>query len=305
MQEELVRLVVEHAPQTLLDCTVGGGGHARALLEALPEARLVGVDRDPEAVAAARANLARFGARARVVHGRMRDVVRGSLGAGLSGVSAIIADLGVSSHQLDSVNRGFSFRGDAALDMRMDPTSGTTAAEVLSSMPEADLAAAIRTLGEERFARRVARAVKEALPKTTRELAQVVRRVVRPSRDGLDPATRTFQALRMLVNEELLELDALMRAAPDLLVPGGVMAVLSFHSLEDRAVKTAFAAGVRGCICPPNLPVCACGRVPTLRLLTRKPLRPRAAEVAHNPRARSARLRAALRLPAASSGGSR
>ncbi len=305
MRRELVELVTQHSPRTLVDCTVGGGGHAAALLDALPLARLVGVDRDPEAVVAAKAALLRFGARAHVAHGSMREVAAGVVGAGASHVDAILADLGVSSHQLDTVERGFSFRHDAPLDMRMDPTRGESAFDLVRSLSERDLAAAIRTLGEERHARAVAGAIKRSPPSTTLELAALVQSVVRRSRDGLHPATRTFQALRMWVNDELGELDALLRAAPDLLADGGVIVVVSFHSLEDRAVKRAFAEAARGCICPPTLPVCSCGRAPTLRVLTRKPLRPTAQEVAHNPRAHSARLRAALRLPRGKSEGSR
>ncbi|MEE8409007.1 MAG: 16S rRNA (cytosine(1402)-N(4))-methyltransferase RsmH [Myxococcota bacterium] len=293
MLSEVVDAVVDAQPELIVDCTLGGAGHAAALLDAATGARLIGIDRDPEAVVAATKRLAPFGARVRIVHGRfseLRDVVAGER------VGALIADLGVSSHQLDTIERGFSFRGDAVLDMRMDPTGGETARDILARIDERDLATAIRSLGEERCALRVSRAILAAAPTTTAELAFAIRAIVPRSRDGIDPATRTFQALRMLVNRELDELAALLGAVPDLLADGGVACVISFHSLEDRAVKTAFRHAASRCECPPSLPICLCGLTPTLEILTKRPRRAGLSELQRNPRSRSAKLRVARRI---------
>lgn len=297
MLAEVVDFVVTAKPELIVDCTLGGAGHAVALLEACPEARLIGIDRDPDAIEQARARLARFGERAHVVHGQfseLREIV------GDNTIGALIADLGVSSHQLDATERGFSFRGDAALDMRMDTTRGETARDILGEIDERDLAYAIRTLGEERHARRVARAILAAAPATTSELASAIRAVVPPSRDRIDPATRSFQAVRMLVNRELDELSALLDALPQALADAGVACLISFHSLEDRAVKAAFRDGASTCNCPPSFPICVCGLTPTLEILTKRPRRAGEEEVKRNRRARSAKLRAARRLRRAS-----
>jgi 16S rRNA (cytosine1402-N4)-methyltransferase len=217
-------------------------------------------------------------------------------GAGVASADVILADFGVSSHQLDTASRGFSFRAEGALDMRMDPSTGPTAADLVQRLDEVDLTHAIRTLGEERYARRVGRAIAAERPTTTEGLAALVRRVVPKSKDRLDPATRTFQALRMLVNRELEEIEAWLQAAPECLTDDGVLIAISFHSLEDRAVKIALRKEAKGCICPAKFPVCVCGRKPTLRLLTAKARQPSEREMQDNPRARSARLRAAKRL---------
>jgi 16S rRNA (cytosine1402-N4)-methyltransferase len=296
----LLAETLEYARQVevrqIVDCTVGGAGHATALLEAFPQARLLGIDRDPTAVRIATERLARFGARARVVHGHFAELAAELRRADIEAPRLILADFGVSSHQLDTPARGFSFRAEGALDMRMDTTKGPTAAELLERLDEVELTRAIRTLGEERYARRVARAIVAERPRTTEALADLVRRVVPKSKDRLDPATRTFQALRMLVNRELEEIDAWLTQAPECLADDGVLIAISFHSLEDRAVKAALRQGAKGCICPARFPVCACGRTPTLRLLTAKARQPSEREMQTNPRARSARLRAALRL---------
>lgn len=294
---EVIAIVSAQSPRTIVDCTVGGGSHAVALLAAVPRARLIAIDRDPEAVVASRERLAVYGSRAVVTHGRfseLRDVIANF---GVESVDAILADLGVSSHQLDSPERGFSLRANGPLDMRMDPSRGETAQALIEGQSEDELARLIATLGEERHARRVARTIKLERPTDTLALARLIRRVVPRQASGLDPATRTFQALRIAVNDELGELQSLLAAAPDLLAEDGVLAVVSFHSLEDRAVKTAFVREAKGCICPPRLPVCVCGRQPTLQPVTKKPIRPRADELLRNPRAESARLRAARRLP--------
>ncbi|MBI5511904.1 MAG: 16S rRNA (cytosine(1402)-N(4))-methyltransferase RsmH [Deltaproteobacteria bacterium] len=297
LEAEVVDIALAHRPRRIVDATVGGGGHAAALLTALKEAELLGLDRDPAAVQAASARLAAFGSRAAVAHSRLSEIVQ-TLGArGLSTADLLLADLGVSSHQLDHPARGFSFRSAAPLDMRMDPSAGRPVAELLGELDLQTLAAIIRDLGEERYATRVARAIHEARPQTTDALAALVRRVVPKSKDGLDPATRTFQALRMYVNQELEEIQSWLDVVPQILADNGVVIVISFHSLEDRAVKSALRRAANPCRCPPALPVCRCGLVPTLKLLGGRAVRPTVAESASNPRAASARMRVAQRLP--------
>ena len=300
LRDEVVRLAREHGCVRLVDCTVGGAGHSAALLEALPNAQLLALDRDPSAVATARARLAAFGARAQVVHATFSQ-----LGAALSQApyagpaDFVLADFGVSSHQLDTPGRGFSFRFDGPLDMRMDPGRGESAAELIARSTPEDLADIIYRFGEERQSRRIARALCAAAPKTTLQAAQVVRGQLprpRPGARRIDPATRTFQALRVAVNDELGEIESLLAALPDVLADGGVAAALSFHSLEDRLLKHALRSFAHPCTCPPQLPVCACGRQPSMRLGSAQGVLAGADEVAHNPRARSARLRWAQRL---------
>jgi 16S rRNA (cytosine1402-N4)-methyltransferase len=298
---EVVALVAPARPRLIVDCTLGGAGHAQALLAACPDATLLGLDRDVEALEAAREKLAPFAPRAKLVHARFGALEAVLAEHALAKPDVVFADLGVSSHQLDTAERGFSFRSAGPLDMRMDTTSGATALEIINRLDEAELANAIFRLGEERQSRRVARAIVQARPTTTKALADAVRSVVRPSRDGLDPATRTFQALRLLVNEELEELAAWLAAVPRVLADGGLALAISFHSLEDRAVKEAFRQAARDCVCPPRLPVCACGHKAELELVTSKPVRPASDELAQNPRAASAKLRAARRLPRAPS----
>ncbi len=296
--EEVVQYLAPRPGGRYVDGTVGGGGHAERVLEASsPDGVLVGVDRDPAALDAARERLGRFGERVRLVHGRYGELPAVLGGLSIEQVDGILVDLGVSSHQLDVAERGFSFGKDGPLDMRMDPDSGESVAELLAHIDERSLADAIHSLGEERFARRVARSVLDAKPTTTSELADAVRRVVPRSKDGIDPATRTFQALRMLVNAELEELAGWLDAVPRVLAPGGLAMAISFHSLEDRAVKNAFRSAARDCICPPELPACVCGGGrATLEVVTTKPLVASDAEIERNPRARSAKLRAARRL---------
>ncbi|RMG18955.1 MAG: 16S rRNA (cytosine(1402)-N(4))-methyltransferase RsmH [Deltaproteobacteria bacterium] len=277
-----------------VDSTFGRGGHTAILLET--GADVIALDQDTEAVTAGRA---RFGAHPRLhlVHASFADLPEVLASLGRVRVDALVADLGVSSPQLDDPRRGFSFQADGPLDMRMDPSRGRSLAERLSETTPEDLAEVLRDFGEERHARRVARAICEAWRAGaidgTATLARVVAGAL-PTRPGqrLHPATRTFQALRIWVNGELEALDALLGALPEVLAPGGRAAVVSFHSLEDRRVKQAMRALCRGCVCPPGLPVCTCGQVPRARDLTRRPRRPNPAEVERNPRARSARLRA-------------
>lgn len=285
-----------------VDGTFGLGGYARALLESA-DCRVLGIDRDPDAVARGAGLAARYPGRLTLRQARFGDMAAVAQADGIARVDGVALDLGVSSPQIDDADRGFSFRLDGPLDMRMEK-DGRTAADLVNTLPEAELADIIADLGEERHARRVARAIVAARPlATTGELAAVVRRSVPRSGDGIDPATRTFQALRLAVNDELGELDRGLAAAELLLAPGGRLAAVSFHSLEDRRVKT-FLADRAGAGPRPSrhLPETGGRSAPTFRILSRKPVTPSPAEIDRNPRARSARLRAAERTaaPAAS-----
>ncbi|MEK7704132.1 MAG: 16S rRNA (cytosine(1402)-N(4))-methyltransferase RsmH [Myxococcota bacterium] len=296
MVREVLELLGPGRCHRVVDCTVGGGGHAEALLRASSDLELLGLDRDPQALEAAQTRLAEFGPRVRLVAARFSDLGQVLSEIGWTTVDALLADLGVSSFQLDSGERGFSFRAEAPLDMRMDPTCGEPLAAVLAHVDEHELANVIFRFGEERHSRRIARAMLDERPQTTGELARLVQRLVPRSLDGIDPATRTFQGLRIWVNDELGELDALLTALPQVLAPGAVVAILSYHSLEDRAVKRALRDAMHGCICPPSLPQCLCGHKPTLRVLTRRAWVASEDEVRRNRRSRSARLRAAERI---------
>jgi 16S rRNA (cytosine1402-N4)-methyltransferase len=303
MGREVVELFAPAPAGLLVDCTVGGAGHATLLLEARPDWRLLGIDRDEVAVNAARARLARFGTRAQVVHGGFEqlDALIERHGEG-EGVMGILMDLGVSSPQLDRAERGFSFRFDAPLDMRMDAKQTLTASQVVNDYDERQLAAVIQQYGEERFARRIAHAIVAARPvHSTRELADIVRDAIPAAtrRRGPHPARRTFQAIRMEVNRELPNLAEGLDESVHVVAPGGRVLVLAYHSLEDRMVKETFNrwAGTEARAREPRkLPVAEPQRGGIVRLLTRRPLRPRADEVAANPRAESARLRAVERL---------
>ena len=300
MAEEVVSLLQPVPPGVVVDATVGGGGHAAALLGAHRHLRLLGIDRDPAAVTAARARLAEFGDRAVVVHGRFDAMAEAVSSSRLEGpVTGVLFDLGVSSPQLDDAGRGFSYRLEGPLDMRMDPSTGRGAAQLLDAMTEEELVGLLAAHGEGRFARRIARAVVAARPlRTTTELAEIVRNAIPAAarRTGGHPARRAFQALRVAVNDELGALEEALPAALGLLAPGGRCIAISYHSGEDRLVKSAFARAVTGgCVCPPGLP-CTCGAVPEGRLVFRGARRPSPAEVARNRRAESARLRAFERL---------
>ena len=288
MLEQVLDAISPHDGGVYLDVTVGGAGHSQALLDRSPGARLVAFDRDPVAVRTAKERLSRFGARAAVVHASFSEVEEYLVSEKIDAVDGLIADLGVSSPQLDDAERGMSFRFEGPLDMRMDPTSGETALEAIERLSQDELADAIYHYGEEHRSRRVARCIKQALEAgelhTTLDLRRAVVRATGPRRQhGMDPATRTFQALRILVNRELDELEALLAAAPQIVKPGGVAAIMSFHSLEDRLVKRAFAERS------------------TWERLSKKPLTAGAVELAANPRARSAKLRAARRVDGSSS----
>lgn len=284
LRDEVLRAVAPKDGGVYLDVTLGGGGHAEAVLEACgPTGRLVGIDRDPLARRAASERLARFGERLTVVDATMSQARSILDSLGISAVDGVVADLGVSSPQLDDMSRGMSFRGEGPLDMRMDPTRGHTARELIDSLTERDLADLIYELGEERASRPIARSIIRARDEnkldTTQDLAKAIYRVLGPPRrgGGVDPATRTFQALRIAVNDELGELDALLDALPSLLREGGVAAIISFHSLEDRKVKWAFRGDER------------------LDPLWKKPVEASDEEQRENPRSRSAKLRAARR----------
>ena len=284
-----------------VDGTFGGGGYSEALLNAA-HCRVFGIDRDPEAVRRGRDLAERYGERLRILEGRFSDMAQLITSVNTDPVAGIALDLGVSSTQLDAPERGFSFRFDGPLDMRMSG-AGQSAADLVASLSESELAEVIRALGEERFARRIAHAINAARQRQpirrTTELADIVRAAIPQSEPGQDPATRTFQALRIAVNDELGELDCGLAAAEQLLAPGGRLAVVSFHSLEDRRVKEFLRR--RSDMAPRasrHRPAETGSSPPSFTLLTRRAVKPSAAEVAHNPRARAARLRAAARTAA-------
>lgn len=280
-----------------IDATVGGGGHASGILVAsAPDGELLGLDADPMAVALAGERLAEFGKRVTLGQGNFADLEGIALEHGFCPVDGILFDLGLSSLQLEAAGRGFSFQLDGPLDMRFDPSQTTTAADLVNGLSVEELADILSRYGEEPRSRRIARAIVAERPiNTTGELAALVERTV-GRRRRLHPATRTFQALRVVVNEELECLAEALPQALGLLMSGGRLAIISFHSLEDRKVKQFFRNEARDCLCPPEVPVCTCGHRATLGIVTRKPIRPSAEEVAANPRSRSARLRIAYRL---------
>jgi 16S rRNA (cytosine1402-N4)-methyltransferase len=298
LRREAVELLQPMPGKTILDGTLGGGGHALALLE--KGARVVGFDQDPAALEAARQKLA--GRDVVIAHGNFRDARALLDQLGLGEVDGALVDLGVSSPQLDSPERGFSFREGGPLDMRMDPSRGEPLSEKLQEWDEKSLSRILDALGEERFARNIAKHVLQAFRdgklRDTRDLAEVTANAI-PRKawpQHIHPATRTFQALRIAVNDELGALDAWLAQLPRIVARGGRAVAISFHSLEDRLVKQGFAKLATGCICPPQLPVCACGKTAQWKVLTRKPVTAGEEELAANPRARSAKLRAAERL---------
>ena len=305
MPREVVELLAPHSGGIYLDGTLGGGGHARLILEAsAPDGRLIGIDHDPAALQAAGALLAPFGERATLCRGSFAEMAGVLAGLGISQVDGILLDLGVSSHQLDTPGRGFSFREDGPLDMRMDPQQQLTAADLLAQAEAAELKRIFREYGEERWAALIAREIVKTRTgeplTTTRQLAELVCRCVPGGRvpQRIHPATRIFQALRIAVNGELEALKAGLEASLQLLTPGGRLAVISFHSLEDRIVKQTLRALANPCTCPPRLPVCVCGRKPQVKILTPRGITPGEAEIAANSRSRSAVLRGAERLAA-------
>lgn len=291
-----------------MDATLGAGGHAEALLDAGPEIRLLGLDRDPDALALARGRLARFGGRAELVRGNFADL--GEVLGGRPAPDAILADLGISSMQIDRAERGFSFRRDGPLDMRMG-REGRSAADVVASASVDELTRIFREYGEEWMAAKIARGIvaeRASAPITsTRQLARIVANT-RGNHEKIDPATRVFQALRIEVNQELVALSRFLAAAVEKLNAQGRLAILSYHSLEDRMVKETFKRDSGVCSCPPRLPTCVCGARRVLKVLTRRPVAPTEAERRANPRSRSAKMRVAEKLdsgiaPAAESPG--
>ena len=289
---------VEHGG-VVVDATLGRGGHARRILDAAPQAHLIGIDRDPVALEASRANLAAHSDRIRLVGDDFKNLEAVLERLGVASVRGVLLDLGVSSPQLDDPARGFSFREAGPLDMRMDPTAALSAEVVVNEYSEKDLARVISRFGEERFARRIAKAIIRERPiRDTVQLAETVKDAVPAAtrRTGGHPARRTFQAVRIEVNGELTALDDALHVVLDALEYHGRSVVLSYHSLEDRIVKTTFNEAARGCVCPPDFPVCQCGAKARVRVLTRKPVRPGPDEIAANPRSSAAKLRAIEKL---------
>jgi len=301
---ELIALTDPEPGDVVVDCTFGGGGHARLAAERIgPTGRVVAIDRDPQAERRFAEIKAELGAEATFVRGDFADALEEMATDGGS-ADVILIDLGVSSLQLDTAERGFSYSYDAPLDMRMDPSQELSARELVNEWGADRLATTIRELGEERHARSIAAEIARRRPlETTGELVEAIRAAVPPAyRFGRGhPAKRTFQAIRIAVNSELESLDRALPVAWSALAPGGRFGAIAFHSLEDRRVKRFFADRARGCICPPELPVCQCGREPEAELVTRRAVKPSEAEIERNPRARSARLRVARKADAAGS----
>jgi len=297
----LLREVVEalrvHVGGHYIDCTVGGGGHAAAILEkSSPAGKLLGIDADPKAIEVARGRLERYGRAVTLVNENFDHLEEICSRLGFRPVHGILFDLGMSSLQLENASRGFSFQLESPLDMRFSPSQELTAAEIVNSLPEEELAYLIERYGEERRSRRIARYIVQNRPlNTTLELARVVEMAV-GKRDRIHPATKTFQALRLAVNQELEHLEAALIQAVNLLSFGGRLVVISYHSLEDRLVKEFLRQESQGCLCPRGVPTCTCGYTPTLKVITKKVVTPSRAEVESNPRSRSARMRVAEKI---------
>jgi 16S rRNA (cytosine1402-N4)-methyltransferase len=306
LAEEVITMLAPASGSLQIDATVGGGGHTERILEATdPDGRLLGLDADSAAIDRVRRRLARYGERLVLRQSNFRELGRVAPEAGFGAVDGCLFDLGLSSFQLADGERGFGIRTGGPLDMRFDPSRGVPASELLASLDERELTALFRRYGEEPYAPRIARAIVSARTSepidTAERLVAIVEHVAPAAPRGrrrIHPATRVFQALRIAVNDELEALELALADAVELLRPGGRLVVLSYHSLEDRIVKRFLAAERRGCTCPPQAPACVCGRLPRLRLVTRPSLAPSASEIAANPRARSARLRAAERIAA-------
>lgn len=303
MPREVLSYLAPRSGGVYLDGTLGGAGHARLILDAsAPDGQLIGLDRDPAALAEAETQLARFGARVRLAHDNFAEMDVVLARWGITAIDGFLLDLGVSSHQLDRAERGFSFQADAPLDMRMDPTAPLSAADLVNTGSEQELARLIWQYGEERWAKRIAAFIVKSREggaiETTLQLVDIIKGAIPRAKweERIHPATRTFQALRIAVNDELGSLERGLAAGLSLLAPGGRGVVISFHSLEDRIVKNTFRRAAQGCTCPKGLPQCVCGGSPQLRILTGRPVTPAEDEIAGNPRARSARLRAVEKL---------
>jgi len=303
LREEVTHALTLGRGSVIIDATLGLGGHTVAVLEREPTATVIGIDQDETALRLTRGRLAAFGSRFLGFHANFSEIRKVAAEAGILGVDAVIADLGVSSLQLDDPERGFSFRSDAPLDMRMDRSShAATAAEILENLDEEEIAGLIYKYGEERKSRRIARRLIERRDqgrpvRTTADLANLVEKAVgRSPKDKIHPATRTFQALRIAVNDELGILERFLESAVDLLKTDGRLCVITFHSLEDRIVKQTFQKLAGKCQCPPRIPQCICGATKRVTVLTRKPIIPTQIEMKENPRSRSAKLRICEKL---------
>jgi len=288
---------------TYIDCTVGGGGHAAEILRrSAPDGRLIGLDQDDNALRAAGERLAPFGDRVTLVRTNFERIAEVAERLGIDGADGVLMDIGVSSHQFDEAERGFSYHHDAPLDMRMDRTQPLSARDLVNEWEEAEIARVIREYGEERWASRIAQFIVRARSQrpieTTGELVEIIKAAIPAGarREGGHPARRTFQALRIAVNDELGALERGLEGALRVLRPGGRLAVITFHSLEDRIVKQTFARWARPCTCPPDIPVCVCGQKPLAEPVNRKPVKASAEELKENPRSRSATLRAVVKL---------
>lgn len=303
MVQECMDVLMPDRGGIFVDCTLGGGGHSQAILERLPsDGRLIGIDRDEHALQAARGRLHGFGSQFQAVHGNFFDIQSLLEQRNITKVDGILADLGVSSYQLDEASRGFSYQHDAPLDMRMDQHHPFSAYDVVNAYSQKHLRDIIQMYGEEKWASRIAQFIVQEREKkcirTTHELVDIIKAAIPASarREGPHPAKRTFQSIRIEVNGELNALDDALEHMIGCLADQGRIAVITFHSLEDRIVKRKFAELANPCTCPPKIPMCICGKIPAVRILTKKPRTASAEELAQNPRARSAKLRGAEKL---------
>jgi len=298
LYHEIIHALNPKSPGRYIDATVGAGGHAAGILEAAsPDGSLLGMDLDPQALAIASQRLSVYAQRAILVQASYTSLLAQIARLGWSDVQGIVIDLGVSSMQLDTPTRGFSFKSDGPLDMRFGPDAPASAADLVNRLPESELADLIWRYGEDRFSRRIARSIVQSRPlETTRQLAEAVVRAYGGSKSHIHPATRTFQALRIAVNEELSAVESVLPQAIQALAPSGRLAVIAFHSLEDRIVKQYFRRESRDCVCPPEQPVCTCTHRASIREVNRHPLEASEAEIRDNPRSRSAKLRIVEKL---------
>jgi len=302
MKNEVLHYLNVHMEGVIVDGTLGDGGHTEFILKnTAPKIRVFAIDRDRSAIERAKKRLSPFRDRVTLTHGNLGDLKSLAAQHGITRIVGLLMDLGVSSPQLDTPERGFSIQHDGPLDMRMNPSQKTSAADLLKELSDAELAAIIKNFGEERYSKRIVRAIRKEQAErpisTTGQLSRIVARVVTsPRHTRIHPATRTFQALRIAVNDELEQLKLALQGVIGLLNSTARLVVISFHSLEDRIVKTFFRDEQKGCSCPPKIPMCICGRTQTLKILTRKPIVPSEEEVAGNPRSISAKLRVAERI---------
>ena len=301
LEREVIQNLNLRGGSLIVDGTLGDGGHAELLLKNTTSVRVLGIDRDMRAIERAEKRLAPFRDRITLVHGNFSDIKTILKKANVMNVDGLLLDLGVSSPQLDSPDRGFSFMRNGPLDMRMDSSQKITAADLLVELPDERLVSVIKEYGEERFSKRIVRAIRQAQKqsaiKTTLQLSNIISRVIHASRQTkIHPATRTFQALRIAVNGELEHIKKALRDSVDILQESARVIVISFHSLEDRIVKNFFKTEEKGCVCPPKIPICSCGHKQRLKIITRKPIIPAVEEVRLNSRASSAKLRVAERV---------